>query len=99
MSVHRTTRALVASLWSLNSASRSCSVLEGLSQAQKLSWWLNTYPLKYLFSPNIHQSTVELLDLAHDALYLALVVAFNLASCSNCQVQRQLDSSHTSPSP
>src|SRR5271154_2281703 len=57
-----------------------------------------TYPLKYLFSSNVHQSAVELSDLADDALYLALVVAFDLASCSDCQVQRELDPSHISPS-
>jgi hypothetical protein len=58
-------------------------VRQTCAQRRGMGSGLSTYPLKHLFSSDVHQSPVQLLDLAHDALHLVLVIALDLARCAN----------------
>jgi len=87
--VHRTTLAFVVSDWSLNSASRSY-IPQQSAKAQNTQL-ISTYPLKHLLPPNILQPRIQILDLLHNALNLALITTLNLAALSNGQIQSQFD--------
>lgn len=54
-------------------------------------WMDGAYPLENLLSPDIVQSPVEILDLLHDILHLALVFRFDLACLTNGDIQREAD--------
>ena len=98
MSVQRTTRELVCSDWSRNSASRSCDDVSITSTPQlfrRICRAANfehlTYSLENLFPPNILQPRVQVLDLLHQRLNLVLVRALNPARLANRHIQGELD--------
>lgn len=53
------------------------------------SVFATTYPLEDLFSPDILQSAVQILDSLDNVVYLLLVAAFDLARLANSQVQME----------
>lgn len=46
-----------------------------------------TYPLKHLLPPNILQSSIQILNLAHNILHLPLILTFNLARLPDRHVE------------
>lgn len=54
--------------------------------------WTETYPLEDLFSPDVGQSAVQLLDLGNNAVDLALVFGLDLARLANGHVDGEFDS-------
>lgn len=50
-----------------------------------------TYALEHLFSTDILQSPIEILDLLHDVLHFILILTFNLARLSNGNVKGYFD--------
>lgn len=55
--------------------------------------------MENLFSPDVLQPRIQILDLLHNIINLALVRALNLARLANNHIQLKLDSSMHSTSP
>lgn len=99
--VQRTTRELVVSDWSRNSDSRSYSnniskgVVENPMNPQPLAAGLkigSSYPLVHLFTADVLQPAVQVLDTLNDILHLVLIFGFNLAGLADGDVDSKLDS-------
>lgn len=56
-----------------------------------MDWGEVTYPLENLLSPDVVQPSIEVLDLLHNILHLALVFRFDLAGLTNGDIQREAD--------
>ena len=55
---------------------------------------IETHPLKHLLPSDILQPPVQILNLLHDILNLALIRTLDSARLSNGQIQGQLDAAH-----
>lgn len=88
--IHRTTREFVASDWSRNSASRSCSSSQQ-PEPDRPPGSIATYPLEDLLSADILQSRVQVLDPRLNVLKLVLISALDDARLANGHVKGQLD--------
>lgn len=92
-SVHRTTRELVSSDWSRNSASRSCrdsistrDPKDGRKDGRK-----EDYPLEHLLPADVLQPSAQILDALLDVGELLLVPALELSGLADGQVEVQPD--------
>lgn len=68
----------------------SISIL--IIQTVAIDWiWGNPYPLVHLFTTDIVQPAVQILDTLHDILDFVLILSLNLAGLTNGKVDGELD--------
>ena len=57
-----------------------------------------SYALKHLLPSNISQPAIQFLDLPHNTIDRALILALDLTRLTDRQIDRQLDAAHSRPS-